>query len=71
MNDPYRKIKELEDRIRELENVRGVTKFSDCMHDNCPSCNGTGLRKDGLGACIHGISCPCRRCTPYSMTSVC
>ena len=37
---------------------------SDCMHDNCSSCGGTGIRKDGLGACIHMISCPCSKCSP-------
>lgn len=35
-----------------------------CMHDNCPTCGGTGVRKDGLGSCIHMISCPCPKCTP-------
>lgn len=37
---------------------------SDCLHDNCSSCNGTGIRKDGLGTCIHMISCPCPKCSP-------
>lgn len=35
-----------------------------CMHKSCPTCGGTGMRKDGLGACIHMISCPCPKCTP-------
>lgn len=42
-------------------------KFSDCLHDNCRSCNGTGIRKDGLGACVHMMSCPCKKCNPVSM----
>lgn len=34
-----------------------------CIHKSCQSCGGTGIRKDGLGACIHMISCPCPFCT--------
>lgn len=34
-----------------------------CMHDACPNCGGTGIRKDGLGMCVHGISCPCPKCS--------
>lgn len=37
---------------------------SDCLHDNCTSCDGTGIRKDGLGPCVHMISCPCPKCSP-------
>jgi len=33
-----------------------------CMHDTCPSCNGTGQKFDG-SMCIHGISCPCPKCS--------
>jgi hypothetical protein len=39
-------------------------KDSSCLHDNCSSCDGTGVRKDGLGSCIHMISCPCKKCSP-------
>lgn len=35
-----------------------------CLHVSCPLCNGTGIRKDGLGMCIHNISCPCPKCSP-------
>jgi len=34
-----------------------------CLHDSCPYCLGTGVRRDG-GPCIHGISCPCPKCSP-------
>lgn len=34
-----------------------------CLHDACPECLGTGVRRDG-SSCIHGISCPCPKCTP-------
>ena len=40
-------------------------KVTECLHDNCPSCGGTGKRKDGLGMCVHMISCPCRKCSPW------
>lgn len=33
-----------------------------CMHDECPSCHGTGIKIDG-SSCIHGISCPCPKCS--------
>lgn len=36
----------------------------DCLHDNCSMCEGSGIRKDGLGSCIHMISCPCEKCSP-------
>lgn len=36
---------------------------SDCLHNGCSECIGTGVRRDG-SACIHAISCPCPRCTP-------
>lgn len=35
-----------------------------CLHKTCTCCDGTGVRKDGLGMCTHMISCPCPRCTP-------
>lgn len=38
-----------------------------CMHEQCPSCVGTGITSTG-SPCVHMISCPCPRCTPsYSM----
>ena len=40
-------------------------QHSSCMHDNCPTCKGTGIRNDGLGSCVHMISCPCKKCTPW------
>lgn len=36
----------------------------ECLHKKCSRCNGTGTRLDGLGACIHSISCPCPKCNP-------
>lgn len=34
-----------------------------CIHEKCPECHGTGIKRDGT-ACIHMISCPCKKCTP-------
>jgi hypothetical protein len=36
----------------------------ECLHDNCSNCGGPGQRKDGLGFCVHMISCPCPKCRP-------
>ena len=35
-----------------------------CLHDACTSCLGTGIKHDG-STCIHFISCPCPKCSPY------
>jgi hypothetical protein len=37
-----------------------------CAHDQCQSCHGTGRKRDG-SACVHMLSCRCRRCNPASM----
>lgn len=37
-----------------------------CLHRGCSDCDGTGTKKNGQ-QCIHMISCPCRRCTPYRL----
>lgn len=41
----------------------GNTKYG-CLHANCPDCEGKGVKKQGGGACIHMISCPCPLCSP-------
>jgi len=38
-----------------------------CLHDACQECAGTGRKANG-SACIHGISCPCPKCSPMSMS---
>lgn len=43
--------------------IVGESTCSLCMHDNCPLCHGTGIREDGLGMCIHGMSCTCPKCS--------
>ena len=42
------------------------TAPSTCMHDNCPTCHGTGQGPGG--PCIHMMSCPCPKCSPSYMT---
>lgn len=42
-----------------------VKETDGCLHRACQSCGGTGVRKDGSGACIHGISCTCKNCSAY------
>lgn len=52
-------------QVEHLGQVRknAIGSASDCLHNQCPECVGTGIKKNG-GSCIHGISCPCPRCTP-------
>lgn len=49
-----------------LQNIdsRRNDHWRPCLHDACPECVGTGRRKDG-STCVHMISCPCPKCTPY------
>ena len=70
-----RRLKRLNEMI-ESDNSKWVEYFrlnkisnsnSQCLHDNCSVCDGTGIRKDGLGSCIHMISCPCPKCSPGRM----
>jgi len=45
-----------------LVDTSGTKESSDCMHDNCSNCRGTGQSKFG-GMCVHGMSCPCPKCS--------
>ena len=61
---------ELDLKRRQEEHLASVrrnreSRWQPCMHDSCPECLGTGVRRDG-GVCIHGISCPCPKCSPGS-----
>lgn len=35
-----------------------------CLHDGCTDCHGTGRKRTGE-LCVHMISCPCHKCSPY------
>lgn len=61
--DLAQRQKEHLDSLKEEQN----RNWSPCMHDSCPECNGTGVKKYG-GSCIHGISCPCPKCSPTCMS---
>ena len=53
-----------ERQARHLAQFHNDMNWRPCMHDQCTECHGTGIRHGG-GACIHGISCPCPKCTPH------
>jgi excinuclease UvrABC ATPase subunit len=55
---------ELRRRQREhLQQTIQDMNWRSCLHDKCPECIGTGIKKTG-GMCVHHISCPCPKCTP-------
>jgi len=41
---------------------------SNCLHNNCTQCHGTGVKKNGQ-PCHHMISCPCDICSPWNYDS--
>lgn len=43
-------------------NIESNIEPSNCLHDSCPECNGTGLKVTGNSMCIHYISCNCNKC---------
>ena len=56
--------KDLRRRQQEhLSKVYGNRPFKPCLHDQCPSCRGTGVKFDG-SSCIHGLACSCPKCSP-------
>lgn len=62
--------KDLDEQLKEIQRKReeriekarkdGTIK---CLHDQCPECKGTGLNSYAQ-ICIHGIACPCLKCSP-------
>ena len=66
--DPDEYYKDLKKRQEEhLKGVWGGSKYGrnwqPCLHEQCPECCGTGIKKDG-SMCVHMISCPCPKCSP-------
>ena len=55
-------FKELK-KLREMHPLKTIKAPSDCLHNQCTICHGTGLKEDG-STCLHGISCPCPKCNP-------
>jgi hypothetical protein len=58
-------ISKKEDFI-DLLNDYSKKRPSNCLHDSCPECRGTGQKSNGLVMCVHFISCPCPKCSPFS-----
>lgn len=56
-------LKEKQRRHLQQVNKKSKARWQPCMHDGCPECYGTGVKKDG-SSCIHHISCPCPKCSP-------
>ena len=57
--------RDLDRRQKEhLDSVMGEQHCQPCLHDGCPECVGTGVKRDG-SSCIHMISCPCPKCSVY------
>lgn len=59
-----RQLKERQENHMKQVYGWGDILWRPCLHDNCPLCNGTGIKLD-RSQCIHMISCPCPKCTPY------
>lgn len=51
---------------KHIEDLQSKQNWQPCMHNNCPECSGTGIRRNG-GSCVHMISCPCPKCSPASL----
>jgi hypothetical protein len=47
--------------------ITNTINFGDiaCMHNSCTKCHGRGVDNEGR-ACIHLISCNCKRCKPMA-----
>lgn len=53
----------MQDRYFAEKKLEKTAELFGCLHDACPNCGGTGIRKDGAGLCFHGISCACPKCS--------
>lgn len=40
-----------------------VKNFGECLHNQCPTCHGSGRDKRGV-VCIHMLHCNCNSCSP-------
>lgn len=52
---------------RVFKHSRALFPRRPCLHNACPQCVGTGIKGDGT-PCVHMLSCPCPRCTPYMLS---
>ena len=63
----YKQLRRIqEEHLKKVAQLNNQFKppFRPCMHDQCQECHGTGIKYNGQ-TCIHMISCPCPKCTPY------
>ena len=62
---------ERELRERQRRHLEKVNEhhWRPCAHDACGQCHGTGIKSNGT-SCVHGISCSCPKCSPFSMMAV-
>lgn len=65
----------LKDNIPDFSQVEEQIKInggkpdaSQCLHLSCPDCHGTGTKSTGA-PCLHMISCPCIRCSPFTLST--
>lgn len=47
-----------------FEPVQPYKYPTDCAHDGCSECHGTGT-KDSGGPCVHFLYCTCAKCNPF------
>ena len=64
-----REIYEQELKERQQQHLDSIKftrnmKWIPCLHDSCNQCVGTGIKQNG-SPCVHFLSCPCPKCTPY------
>lgn len=45
-----------------FDKSRTIRTNSDCLHDTCAKCRGTGLELATGKQCIHNIHCSCKKC---------
>lgn len=48
---------------RHLQSIEEQRNWRPCLHDGCQTCHGTGVGQ--FGTCVHMLSCPCPKCSPY------
>lgn len=51
--------------LYDLTQTNNSDENNRCLHQTCPSCDGTGKNKLTGGMCIHFISCSCRKCSVW------
>ena len=47
-----------------FEPIQPYRSPTDCAHDNCPECGGTGRKSSGE-PCLHFLYCTCTKCNPF------